>query len=81
MKKLLTQMVAQYQAKHQKLPGRIVVTPVVLVFLALKRTIAPTWSGIPVECREIKAEDVAANGPLLGVDIKEGSAVSFDLAK
>jgi len=80
-KKLLTQLVDQYRQKHQKPPQRIVVSPIALTALALERTIAPTWQGIPVECREIQVEDIVKSGPRLGIEVQNGQIVSFDLEK
>jgi len=79
-KKLLTELVDQFQQKHRVIPRRIVVTPVALAVLALRRSVAPSWAGIPVECREIDADELAKSGTRLGVDVHGGSVVSFDLA-
>lgn len=79
-------MVEQFKASHQgKLPVKIVVEPLALTALALKKSIAPTWNGCPVECRE----DVSASetrkpgqGTALGVfvDARRGQLVAVDLA-
>lgn len=74
-------MVEQYRQKHNQDPKRIVVSPVALAALAIQRTVAPVWAGIPVECREIKRETLTKDGPFLGVDLKDDQLVSFDLAK
>lgn len=79
-KKLLTQMVEQYHLKHQRKPIRIVVTPAALLALAIKRTVAPLWAGIPLECREIDITEVAQSGPKLGIDIQGEFLASFDLS-
>lgn len=63
MKKLLTKMVEQFREAHEGgVPDRIVVEPVALVALGIKRSVAPVWNGIPVECREIKADEAVAPG-------------------
>jgi len=74
--KVLTQMVEKFREKHGKLPARIVVAPVALVALGLKKSVAPVWEGIPVECRLFrKKEVVAAAGGVpvvsLGVFVKK----------
>ena len=79
MNKVLTQMVDQFQRKHQKLPERIVLTPLALAALAVKHSAAPMWRGIPVQCREIKMEEIDGAGPWLGVDVEGRQIVSFDL--
>jgi hypothetical protein len=49
--KLLTKMLERFREKHGRWPEKIVVAPVALVGLAVKKSIAPVWNGIPVECR------------------------------
>jgi hypothetical protein len=78
-KKLLTEMVEQFQAKHRVVPRRIVVTPPALTVLALRRSVAQWWAGIPVECREIASGELASSGTRLGVDVKGDHVVAFDL--
>ena len=75
--KILTQMLAQYTARHDRMPGAICVHPVALVALALKESIAPVWAGIPVRVREIQP-----GGPhtgSLGISIIDGALRSFDV--
>lgn len=75
-------MVEQYQQRHKKLPEKIIVHPLALVSLGLRRSIAPVWNGIPVECREITQQDGKRGGTRLGVTVeakrKEATLVSFD---
>lgn len=56
---LLTQMVAQFRQRHQKLPRQLVVTPLAALALAIKGGLAPVWEGIPVVCRDIAEIEVA----------------------
>ncbi len=79
-KKLLSEMVEQFQAKHRVVPRRIVVTPPALTVLALRRSAAPMWAGIQVECREIAASELTSSGTRLGVDVLDDHVVAFDLA-
>ena len=76
--KLLSQLVEQFQTRHQRLPDEIVVHPVALVALALKQSVAPKWRGIPVRCRDVKpvAKPV---GNRMGITIVSGALRSFDL--
>ena len=76
--KLLSQLVAQYQARHQRLPDEIVVHPVALTALALKQSVAPTWKGVPVRCREVKPV-LKPTGTKLGVTVVESALRGFDL--
>jgi len=77
--KLLSQMVEQYQRRHNCLPKKIVLTPLAMTGLAVKRTVGPVWNGVPVECREITSDDVVASGPCLGLDLDGNQLVSFDI--
>jgi hypothetical protein len=54
-------MVEEFQRKHGKLPEKIVVAPVALMALGLKRSLAPTWEGVPVECRLFADKEVASD--------------------
>lgn len=80
--KILSQMVDQYQRRHQKLPEKIVIHPLALVALGIRRSVAPMWNGIRVECREISPADGKRSGNQLGVYLeanRRGAAlVSFD---
>jgi hypothetical protein len=74
--KVLTQMVAKFRERHDRLPARIVVAPVALIALGLKQSLTPVWDGIPVECRLFKEEEVASrhekgDATILGVFAKE----------
>jgi hypothetical protein len=76
--KLLSQLVKQFQDQHQRLPQEIVIHPVALAALALKRSIATRWNGIPVICKEIKP-DAKASGMRLGITIVDSALRGFDL--
>lgn len=69
-------MLEHYQAKHGRKPDKIVIAPLALVGLAIKKSVATTWDGIPVECRLFKADEVASKNQKakvvsLGVFMKE----------
>jgi len=73
---VLTLMVRKFQEKHNRSPLRIVIAPVALVALGMKKSVAPTWNGIPVECRLFKDAEVAsrydrAKVSSLGIFVKE----------
>jgi len=72
-------MVEQYQKRHKCLPKKIVMTPLAMVGMAVKRTAAPLWNGVPVECRELSNEDIVKSGPSLGIDFDGSQLVSFDI--
>jgi hypothetical protein len=75
-------MVEQYQERHKKLPEKIMVHPLALVALGLRRSVAPTWNGIPVECSDISPENGRKGGSRLGICIeankKEAALITFD---
>jgi hypothetical protein len=81
-KKILTRMVEQYLERHKKLPEKIIIHPLALVSLGLRRSVAPVWNGIRVECEEVAPEASKKDGSCLGVCIaikrKESVLVSFD---
>lgn len=82
---LLTRMVKQYEDAHQgRKPEKIVVEPLALVALGIKRSVAPIWQGVQVECREIEKSEVVkpGRGSLLGVilDTKTSQVVACDLS-
>lgn len=69
-------MVEKFRQKHGHPPEKIVVAPVALVSLGLKKSVAPVWNDVPVECRLFKEEEVAARHEKakvknLGVFVKE----------
>jgi hypothetical protein len=68
--KVLSQLVEQFRARHHKMPSRIVVDPLALVSLGLRRSIAPVWNGIPVECREINPAPLQSKPTALGVCVQ-----------
>lgn len=76
-KKVLSLLVAQFQNRHQRLPEEILVHPVALTALALKRSVAPKWNGIPVKCREVKP--AGTGGKKLGITVVGGALRGFDL--
>lgn len=74
--KVLTEMVDKFREKHGRPPLKIVVAPVALVALGLKKSVAPFWSGIPVECRlfdenEVASKHVKSKVRSLGIFVKE----------
>lgn len=81
---LLSKLINQFKQAHGgALPERIVVEPVALVALGAKKSIAPVWQGIKVECREIDRMQVVkpGQGTRLGVllDTKGSQVVACDL--
>lgn len=73
-KKILTLLVEQYRLRHRHDPKRIVVSPEALVILALRRSVAPKWSNIPVICRELESTKNTQGN--LGVDVDgDGTAL------
>lgn len=82
-KTVLSLMVEQFTQRHGQPPKQIVLTPLALLGLAIKRSVAPSWCGIPVVCREIAEAEAAENGGALGVFVlpedRSGRLVSCDL--
>lgn len=85
---VLSLMVETFRQKHGRLPEKIVVAPVALVALGIKRSVAPVWDGVPVECRLFQEGEVAskherAKVKSLGLFVKENRGrmrlVSCDL--
>jgi hypothetical protein len=81
---LLSKLLEQFKAAHGgALPEKIVVEPVALVALGLKKSVAPMWQGVPVECREMSKEEARkpGQGTRLGVllDTKTDQIVACDL--
>jgi hypothetical protein len=82
--KLLSKLVEQFKVAHQgALPERIVVEPVALVALGIKKSVAQVWEGVKVECREIGPKEPAkpGKGTKLAVllDTKSTQIVACDL--
>ena len=75
---MLTQLVNQFKDRHQRLPEKIVLHPLALAALAIKKSVAPMWNGIPVECREIKPS-AKASTVRLGITVVDGVLRGFDL--
>jgi len=84
-RKLLTQMVEQFRNRHARMPEKIVLHPLALPVLALRRSVAAVWAGIPVEIKEIdtsrltKDEDARYLGVALDADAQKAQLVAFDL--
>lgn len=68
----------QFRARHSRLPEEIVVHPIALAALAIRRSVAPMWNGIPVKCRDVKPINKPV-GNRLGITIISGALRSFDL--
>ena len=73
---ILTQMIDEFTLKHGRLPEKIVVAPVALLALGLKKSVSMSWSGVPVECRLFAECEVASKhnrhqAASLGVFAKE----------
>lgn len=82
---LLSKMVNQFKEAHGgALPQRIVVEPVALVALGLKKSVAPLWQGIKVQCQEISEAQVRKPGQgtslAILLDSKTSHLVASDLA-
>lgn len=74
--KVLSQMVDKFRQKHGHPPEKIVVAPVALVSLGLKKSVAPVWHGVPVVCRlfdeaEVASKHEKAKVRNLGIFVKE----------
>ena len=54
---VLSQMLVQFEHRHQRPPQKVVVVPLACLALALQESLAPEWMGVPVECREVKEEE------------------------
>jgi len=85
-KTVLTLMVEQFSRRHGRLPQQIVLTPLALLALAIKGSVAPTWLTVPVTCREIaeaEATDDVGLGNALGIFVlpedRTGRLVACDL--
>jgi hypothetical protein len=83
--KLLTKMLGQFKTAHEgALPRRIVVEPLALIALGIKREAVAVLEGVPVTCLEIEQKDVRKPG--LGtslavlLDSKTHHLVASDIA-
>ncbi len=77
--KVLSLMVEDFRALHGAMPKKITVAPVALVALSAKKSVAPTWQGIPVECRLFEASEVVKKGSpstTLGVFVRERRGIT-----
>lgn len=84
-KKLLSMLVDQFKLMHRgREPKKIIVDPLALVALGAKRSIAPSWNGIEVECREIGDKEMTkpAGGTCLGIfmDVPNSQVVACSLS-
>lgn len=77
--KILSQMVRQFQTKHNRPPDRILIDPLALVVLAQRRSVAPAWNGIPVECREVKPVPPKGQVNALGICLWKDMLRSVDV--
>jgi len=66
-KSILSKLVDQFETKNGHKPKKIVVAPIALATLSIKRSIAPIWEGIPVECRLFEETEVVEKGTVLGI--------------
>ncbi len=76
--KVLSLLVDSFEKKHGRKPMSIVVAPVALVALGVKRSVSPSWEGVGVVCRLFVAGEVAKKGDAatsLGVFLKEKRGV------
>jgi hypothetical protein len=83
--KLLTKMLEQFQKAHGgAMPMQIVVEPIALIALGIKKSAAKVWNGVPVQCREINQSEIRkpGKGTSLAVilDTKTSHLVASDLA-
>jgi len=58
---ILSQMVDQFRARHNRKPEKIVIAPLACLALAVKQSLAPTWQGIAVECRDMEESEATAD--------------------
>jgi len=78
--KILSQLVDQYQQKHNRPPERIVVHPAAAVILAHRRSLGPVWNGLPVVCEEVKPVELGhRQATALGVTVYKNALIGFDL--
>ncbi len=80
-KRLLTQMVEQYQQRHNRLPEKIIMDPLAATALAIKQSLAPLCKGVPVLCWEPDAKKATKgdDARYLGVAVQNDRVVCFDL--
>lgn len=83
---VLSLMVSQFQQRHKRQPERVILAPLACLALAVKGSLAPTWMGIPVICRDIAEQEATQDRSLaksLGVFVlpedTTGRLVSCDL--
>lgn len=85
---LLQQIIRQFMAKHRRPPSAVILSPEALAALAAKGAAADRVGTIPVLCRQITPEEVAAQsddanavGVVVAVqpDFSEASVVGCSL--
>jgi hypothetical protein len=62
-------MLDQFKEKHRRTPERILVTPMALLVLAARKSVAPTWDGVPVEIRHELPRAKCDRPRFLGIDL------------
>jgi hypothetical protein len=62
---ILSQMVRQFEARHNRQPQRIVIAPLACLALAIKHDLTPTLRGIAIECRDIQESEATADHSLV----------------
>ena len=70
---VLSQMVAQFEQKHKRLPKTIVMPPLAALSLAVKQSLSAKCKGVPVMCRTIDENEATKNpkdAQSLGVYLK-----------
>ena len=80
--KLLPQMVEQFVKLHEgRLPEKIVIAPMAILALAIKRSLAPRCVGVPVEMRIPKDSEVVekGKGTKLGVFVKRQKLLTYSI--
>lgn len=72
MTKILTLLLDQFRQKHRHDPKKVIVSPLAMAALSLRRSVAPVWSGLPVECHEFDETHIAQaadEAVCLGIDL------------
>lgn len=73
-------MLDQFQARHHRLPEKVLVDPPALVVLTFRRSVSLKWSNVPVLCRDVQPPESLPDQPnALGVGLVNGELRSFDL--
>jgi hypothetical protein len=79
--KLLPQMVEQFVKLHGHLPEKIVIAPMAVLALAIKKSLAPRCVGVPIEMRIPKDSEVVdkGKGTKLCVFVKKQGLLNYSL--